>query len=626
MRPPTRTLRACALLTPWLLAATACGPPGFEPPPPVLPEVEPDGPAERSRELERYDANARHRTAAVGSEDLVRWRGVSGLAASDATTNTVYLIDLDTAALMHRIPFEEGARPGRLASTADTVYAVLQGTGELARIDERGRVTGRVKVCRAPRGVAVDTPRSRVWVACASSEVVGVDMETFEVASTWFGQADLRDIVAMGPKLYVSRFHSAQIVIMDAETGEVTDRRFPAKVGSTSGRDGSRVGTLWRMKRNGDTLILSYQRTAADPLLVDKRENPEETPPEEQFVGGYGGGVSPFDREGVACTAAVVSMVGVIQVDGQGDVTDVHGSCSPAGPVPVDVGPTGCGILALSASMRLTAPRRFDEDPHGANVCLAHLSPSHSALAMEQIGSDDLYVLTRGESLSVRGPNGTKIVLAEDSRAHLGHALFHGDSGQGIACASCHPGGGSDGHTWTFHIMGDDEMVRGRTRRTQTLRAGVEGRLHWDGEFEGMTELMGDVFSRRMGGFAIEDADASAVRDWLGQLKPDTGITPPPERADQVTRGAEVFAEANCGACHSGENLTDHRFHDVGTDGPLKTPSLRGVVHFKDFLHNGCADTLRARFDQDCGGDRHGDVEGLTGADLDALITYLETL
>jgi CxxC motif-containing protein (DUF1111 family) len=129
-----------------------------------------------------------------------------------------------------------------------------------------------------------------------------------------------------------------------------------------------------------------------------------------------------------------------------------------------------------------------------------------------------------------------------------------------------------------------------------------------------------------MGGFVIENGDAQSIRDWLGQLSPEPGVTPPPERAAEVARGAALFEEAGCDGCHSGATLTDHQFYDVGTAGMLKTPTLRGVVHRRHFLHDGCADTLRARFVPGCGGDQHGDVEGLSEGDLGALTAYLETL
>jgi hypothetical protein len=44
-------------------------------------------------------------------------------------------------------------------------------------------------------------------------------------------------------------------------------------------------------------------------------------------------------------------------------------------------------------------------------------------------------------------------------------------------------------------------------------------------------------------------------------------------------------------------------------------------------MSDGCAQTMQTRFvDVGCGGSSHGDVSGLTRAELDALVGYLERL
>jgi hypothetical protein len=59
----------------------------------------------------------------------------------------------------------------------------------------------------------------------------------------------------------------------------------------------------------------------------------------------------------------------------------------------------------------------------------------------------------------------------------------------------------------------------------------------------------------------------------------------------------------------------------------LQVPSLRGVGYRAPFLHNGCAATLRARFDPACGGgDLHGKTSQLTDDQIGDLVSYLESL
>jgi hypothetical protein len=63
---------------------------------------------------------------------------------------------------------------------------------------------------------------------------------------------------------------------------------------------------------------------------------------------------------------------------------------------------------------------------------------------------------------------------------------------------------------------------------------------------------------------------------------------------------------------------------DVGTGGAFQAPSLVGVGARLPLMHDGCADTLRERFDPACGGDAHGPA--LSDEEVDALVAYLETL
>jgi hypothetical protein len=74
------------------------------------------------------------------------------------------------------------------------------------------------------------------------------------------------------------------------------------------------------------------------------------------------------------------------------------------------------------------------------------------------------------------GAEGTQIEvpLGGASVADSAHDLFH--TGRAIACASCHPEGGEDGHVWHFSGFGP--------RRTQSLQVGLAGTapFHWAGD------------------------------------------------------------------------------------------------------------------------------------------------
>jgi len=215
------------------------------------------------------------------------------------------------------------------------------------------------------------------------------------------------------------------------------------------------------------------------------------------------------------------------------------------------------------------------------------------------------------------------IDLGGESIADTGHDLFHRDAGAGIACASCHAEGGEDGHVWRFSGIG--------ARRTQAVHVGLEGTqpFHWNGDMHDLTELMGEVFVTRMGGVHESAERQNALEGWLFALRP------PPAMRDlsepSAERGQKLFesGEVGCTACHSGEALTNNESFDVGTaDGRrLQVPSLRGVAYRAPFIHDGCAATLRQRFDASCGGgDLHGKTSQLSSEEIDDLVAYLQTL
>jgi hypothetical protein len=211
------------------------------------------------------------------------------------------------------------------------------------------------------------------------------------------------------------------------------------------------------------------------------------------------------------------------------------------------------------------------------------------------------------------------IALSSISRADTGHAVFHANAGSGLACASCHPEGGDDGHTWQFPKSGP--------RRTQVLRGGITGSepLHWDGDMASFRTLVDEVFSRRMSGPVLDDPQEQAARRFVDQLKPLPSTTPLSTEA--VARGSALFhGGAGCAACHNGTRFTNNQTLDVGTGGKFQVPSLLGVAARAPYLHDGCAPTLADRFKTCGGGDRHGVTSQLDAGQIADLIAFLETL
>ena len=165
-------------------------------------------------------------------------------------------------------------------------------------------------------------------------------------------------------------------------------------------------------------------------------------------------------------------------------------------------------------------------------------------------------------------------------------------------------------------------------RRTQSLRGGLIGTepLHWGGDMKSFDSLVTDVFVGRMQGPPLSLEQSSVLFRYIDR---QPKLTAPVRDMAQAERGRMLFQSASvgCASCHAGKLLTNNSSVDVGTGEALQVPALRNVSYRLPLMHNGCATSLRQRFDAACGGgDKHGTTSQLTAAELDDLIAYLETL
>lgn len=227
--------------------------------------------------------------------------------------------------------------------------------------------------------------------------------------------------------------------------------------------------------------------------------------------------------------------------------------------------------------------------------------------------------------MQVREPSalvidGVTVPLGGDSVLDTGHQLFHSATvGAALACASCHPEGGDDGHVWMFEKSG--------ARRTQSLRGAIlaTAPFHWDGAMGDFATLMDDGYGRRMLGGMQPLPVIQATAAWVESIPPLPHGAPADSAA--VARGKELFegAAQGCTTCHSG-SLTTNNATVTLTDRAVQVPWLRGVAFRGPWLHNGCATTLAATLDG-CGMlGKHGNIAPLgPGARAD-LLRYLETL
>jgi hypothetical protein len=536
---------------------------------------------------------------------------------ADTDRDQLHLIDLPAPGaptLVTTTALEPGDEPGRVvADESGHLYVALRGGDAVAHLDESLELVERYQVCSSPRGV--DTYGTTLYVACLEGDLVTIDTTSGEELSRASVGDDLRDVIVTDERIYVSHFRSAEITVM---VREGTARRVTLEIETEAVLSGRRAfvpALAYRMIEHDGRILVLHQ--LASPQRVDITTE-----------GGYGGGFcDPIGSEGLV-QAAVTTIEGA---------TIVNSVAAGSLVIPVDLAVESStdrlaiaaygsridgftpfaspGVAMASAEEAMAAPFLFTdcgsgiEPPADGRRSMAVAFHEGRTLALTRAPTS-LVILETEETLDLPGPDVYDV----------GHDLFYGDSGSGIACASCHAEGGDDGLVWNFSGIGG--------RRTQDLRGGILGTepFHWDGDMADFQHLSSEVFSGRMAGPELPSEYADALARYIDSVAiPSHGDGVDPLAAE---RGRQIFesAEAQCNVCHSGPRLSGPGSFDVGTGGTFQVPSLLGVSLRAPFIHSGCASTLEERFDPACGGALHGNVSHLTPQERGDLIAYLESI
>ncbi len=330
-------------------------------------------------------------------------------------------------------------------------------------------------------------------------------------------------------------------------------------------------------------------------------------------------------EDGPVLPGVTLAVDAAISPDGATLALAVAGSFNSLG---LKLPPPGAVVLPMQATFAVgsstTCPVPGLEMPGSGVVAagqvVAVAFDGMGRLVMQTRDPNQILVIAHPQS-SVGGSTWDMTVdLGGAPRRDTGHDLFHTNAGAGLACASCHPGGGDDGRAWDFAELGP--------RRTQLFNMGIRDTLplHWDGELATFDSLIQEVFERRMGGPQLPPAQIQAMSDWIDSLHPNAPMLAVDDPS--VARGRALFesSEVGCSGCHNGAKLTDNASVDVGTGGKFQVPSLIGVAYHQPYLHTGCAQTLRQRFDPACGGSAHGNTAGLSEDQIGDLVAYLQSL
>ncbi len=510
-----------------------------------------------------------------------------------------------------------GDEPGRLIEGPEgTVFVASRRGGEVITIDlDTCSLGERRPVCDAPRGLAFDGRTSELHVACASGELVsfavgGALSETRRLVL----EPDLRDVLVVGEQLAVTHFRSSRLSFVGSAGAIERELSPPNELGG----DGSVVRVprvAWRaVPRPQGGLVVVHQTAIARPIDLAPREGVE-----GEHAAPYGGD----------CSQDLVRAE-VTSIDAAGNAAQLGPAAFRGLHLPVDLAVAPDGKRAIVVDPAAGEARDIDLfDPTGED-CFALSSEYVLGLAggtpIAAAYAGPLAVVQTREpaQLQLFDPLLTAVIpLGGESRADTGFDLFHNtdahDNLSGLACASCHPEGREDGHTWNFTDEGP--------RRTQSLSGTLKGTapFHWGGSFESMAGLMEEVSTHRMGGVRQSVARTMALSTWLEELPPVRG---PRHDSAAISRGEKWFQDptVGCATCHSGPMYTNATSTDVGRGEALQVPSLIGVGTRAPFMHDGCADTLLERFDPACAGESHGTIDHLNQSQLSDLVAFLLSL
>ena len=520
--------------------------------------------------------------------------------ASDPDRDAVFVVDLARRAVTP-IQLEAGEVPGRVATGPDAnAYVVLREAAAVAHIDlDRKELVARYAVCSAPRGLALDPQAGLLHVACQNGTLMSLDADNGEVVRQARVADDLRDVVVSGDQLVLTTFRSSEILVLSG-TGLV-QRTAPIAPSPTS-----RASVAWRAVAGPSGQVSVIHQLASTASGVSTAPN------------GYG------ESGGNPCGTSIVSpAVTHVQVDADQPivVSQAVQLAGAAGPTDLAVSPSGrvAVVVAGNSWSSSASVLRFDSLDSVVNCSGGGETDSGEPVAVAFDGEGKTVVQSR-EPAALYLESGDKITLSSESHANTGLALFHMNTGSGIACASCHPEGTDDGQTWIFAEIGP--------RRTQNVAGGIAQRApyHWEGDMEDFTTLVDEVMVGRMSlPSRPNHTQLDSFLGWVDTVKRPTARF---GDADAVARGKELFFDpkVGCDGCHSGPMLTTREIFDVGTGGNFVVPSLVGIAARAPFIHDGCAPTLRDRFSACGGGDQHGKTSHLNDGELDDLVAYLETL
>lgn len=550
--------------------------------------------------------------------------------ASDPDRDMVHVVDL-AHHKVSSIALQEGDEPGRVVEGPDgTAFVAARRGGVVLAVDTANGTAKRFPVCAAPRGIAYDATQSKLYVACRSGVLAVADAATGSVTARHRLDGDLRDVLLSGDDLVVSRFKTAEMLVVSRD-GKVLRRAAPNLAAKSTSATTPAAAAAFTPAVAFRTLSLP-----GGGVLVGHVDSSNTTLPSGAgaYYGASCGGsvadlsVSVMDPYS-GTERAAISTVAANRLGGASGPLDV--ALSPDGKRVAMLAtgnswdPTAGSLGTVRSNLWLTSSAdlqggTFTTPCFGASTGNTTTTLVYGEPVAVAFDAEGHWVTQSREPAQLQLETGGTIPLAGDSRFDTGFAMFHMNTGGGIACTSCHPEAGEDGHTWNFSVG---------PRRSQTLEGGASARapFHWTGDLATFDSLVDEVMLKRMSLLAdVGPKQRDALRDWIDSVPKSP--TADDLDSEAVARGRALFNDKDvaCATCHSGPDYTDNALHDVGTGAPFITPSLIDVNVRAPLFHDGCAATLQARFGLCGGGDAHGHTSKLTSAQEADLVAFMQSL
>ncbi len=527
------------------------------------------------------------------------------VAVTLRTSNAIQVLEpaaRDDAALESRCLVETGAEPIALAATPDdSTVLVTTGWGHsLAAFDAVTLAPEyQVALPRDPRAVVVSDDGSRAFVAhVVEARMSVVDLGTKEHQARVI---DLKarssgDSPADAPSRKGCQGFALTKVGADGDSElakKMVDRVFAPMV-SVSPGDGREASSGYGSDSPSEVAEVAVVDAAAERALTRTATIPDDGTSKDQCLLPR---AAAYDDGAVFVTCLGIDAL--VELDAR----SIDPSRAERRRWRVAAGPTGVAID--HANRRAVVWSQFDRElavvPLDGDAPPAHLAVSRHA-------------------------DGVTANVA------LGRRLFHqtGDSrisGDGRACASCHPDGREDALTWS---------TPDGARQTPMLAGRVAGTapFGWLGSSPKLQDHLKKTFER-LSGEGLPDAELTALVDYVSTMTPpiERAARVPAERQQVVDRGHALFESAAtaCSTCHdAGHGFTDGLRHQVlvqptqGQPDGFDTPSLRFVAGTAPYFHDGRYKTL----DDVLTAPDHamGESTRLTRQDRAALVAYLETL